>query len=618
MTLNKAQKNSLEHNHKVVFVYASHRHILRPFTFHLLYHRALHDAILRSFLETAYESIRCEVNAAADSPELQPSGAPVLPASFEGLTETTAAPLFGFFVLSLTTLAQIGMVLAARQDFKDAMKGGFPAVWDPESFLTMRILQTTDASSTLEACIEKRRIGVALSPGIACCGDPSSIIEVDLADLFRMPDLGRSQAHSDGAFVQLAHDINLSRVYIPNVSVLLIGGNANDACISAVTRHLTSQAMPHEHVKLLNLLSPKDSQRFGNEPVHLSKVQGNPCEQIAIVGMSCRVPGASDADDLWKLLKEGKDTLQEIPERLYRYQDYHSASYRDRNVMRVRTANCLSNPSLFDKSLLEGVGSVDDCAKLDPQQRVAILTTHEALQRAGYGFSPRHPPKHPQQWSSHLAYCSDDYREHLSRDIDGSFVSDTHRAHLVARVNEVFGFRGEACSYDTACSSALVAVEAACSSLLAGETSAAVTGGVNIITQPQITIGLDRGFFLSPSSQCMTLDDAGSGYSRADAVSIMLLKRLTDAVRDNDPILAVISSAATNHSGESFSITHPHGETQCRLYQSGMLASGTLPRDYSYIEMHGTGTQSGDLEEVTGIVRDVRGEEEARRVSTSA
>lgn len=270
--------------------------------------------------------------------------------------------------------------------------------------------------------------------------------------------------------------------------------------------------------------------------------------------------------------------------------------------MRVRTANCLSNPSLFDKSLLEGVGSVDDCAKLDPQQRVAILTTHEALQRAGYGFSPRHPPKHPQQWSSHLAYCSDDYREHLSRDIDGSFVSDTHRAHLVARVNEAFGFRGEACSYDTACSSALVAVEAACSSLLAGETSVAVTGGVNIITQPQITIGLDRGFFLSPSSQCMTLDDAGSGYSRADAVSIMLLKRLTDAVRDNDPILAVISSAATNHLGESFSITHPHGETQCRLYQSGMLASGTLPRDYSYIEMHGTGTQSGDLEEVTGIV----------------
>ncbi len=82
----------------------------------------------------------------------------------------------------------------------------------------------------------------------------------------------------------------------------------------------------------------------------------------------------------------------------------------------------------------------------------------------------------------------------------------------------------------------------------------------------------------------MTLDDARCRYSRADAVSVMLLKRLQDAVRDGDPILAVISSAATNHSGESFSITHPHGPTQKRLYQSGMLASKTLPEDFSYIE----------------------------------
>lgn len=271
--------------------------------------------------------------------------------------------------------------------------------------------------------------------------------------------------------------------------------------------------------------------------------------------------------------------------------------------MRVKTGNFVACSSLFDKSILGEVASVSDCSKLDPQQRVAILTAHETLQRAGYGFSPHQHPRSPEQWSTHLAYCSDDYREHLSQSIEADFVPSTHRAHLVARVNEVFGFRGEACTYDTACSSALVAVEAACNSLLSGETSAAITGGINILLQPQITIGLDRGFFLSASSQCMTLDDAGAGYSRADAVSIMLLKRLTDAVRDGDPILALISSAATNHSGESFSITHPHGPTQKRLYQSGMLASKTLPHDYSYIEMHGTGTQSGDFEEVTGIVQ---------------
>lgn len=306
-------------------------------------------------------------------------------------------------------------------------------------------------------------------------------------------------------------------------------------------------------------------------------------------------------------------TCTQIPPRLYRYQDYHSASYRERNVMRVKTGNFVESSSLFDKCILGQDVSFEDCAKLDPQQRLAILTAQETLQTAGYGFSPYQHPKNPEQWSTHLAYCSDDYREHLSQAIDANLVSNTHRAHLVAKVNETFGFRGEACTYDTACSSALVAVEAACNSLLAGETSAVLTGGVNILTQPQITIGLDRGFFLSASSQCMTLDDAGSGYSRADAVSIMLLKRLPDAVRDGDPILGVISSAATNHSGESFSITHPHGPTQKRLYQSGMLASNTLPQDFTYIEMHGTGTQSGDFEEVGGIVEtfggDKRGEE---------
>lgn len=293
----------------------------------------------------------------------------------------------------------------------------------------------------------------------------------------------------------------------------------------------------------------------------------------------------------------------QIPAHLYRYQDYHSESYRDRNVMRVKTGNFIASASSFDNSFSSEAASRPDCAKIDPQQRLAILTAHETLQRAGYGFSPYRHPKQPEQWSTHLAYCSDDYREHLSQNIDADFVSNTHRAHLVAKLNETFGFRGQACTYDTACSSALVAVEAACSGLLAGHSAVALTGGVNILTQPQITIGLDRGFFLSASSQCMTLDDAGAGYSRADAVSIMLLKRLTDAVRDGDPILAVISSAATNHSGEFFSITHPHGPTQRRLYQSGMLASKTLPHNFSYIEMHGTGTQSGDFEEVTGIVQ---------------
>ncbi|SAM86458.1 related to polyketide synthase [Ustilago bromivora] len=720
-------KKGQGHGHKVVFLYASHTQILLPSTFRLLVHRSNHDAILKAFIESAYRALRNEHDAAAQSVKDSRTPKPALPKTFEKLSEPAHAATLRAYTISLTTIAQVGIVLSSRQDFREAMQSDFAAIWDPESFLAIAVLRKTDVTDTLELiakAIEVIRLGCWLdayldtgnaywpipckqrltirgqedaiarfaerrrsegtpfeqtlggyATGIAAqasikeirllvqdygqediavierstipvldegewtflkdllgprlkerrirvklTSDPTSQLEcsssgyfhINLGEFLMQADAGRSQTHFDEALQTLREQVTLSRIYAPSIEMLLLGGDTRDSCAMRATRVFDEKQLPFTVVKLLNLLYPKDSHRYGDEPVNLSRVQGNPCQQVAIVGMSCRVPGANDADELWKLLKEGKDMCQEIPTRLYRYQDYHSASYRERNVMRVKTGNFVECSSLFDRSILGQGVSVEDCVKMDPQQRLAILTTQETLQSAGYGFSPYQHPKKPEQWSTHLAYCSDDYREHLSQNIEANFVSNTHRAHLVAKVNETFGFRGEACTYDTACSSALVAVEAACNSLLAGETSAVLTGGVNILTQPQITIGLDRGFFLSASSQCMSLDDAGSGYSRADAVSIMMLKRLPDAVRDGDPILGVISSAAANHSGESFSITHPHGPTQKRLYQAGMLASKTLPEDFTYIEMHGTGTQSGDFEEVGGIVEtfgnDKRGE----------
>ncbi|SJX66640.1 related to polyketide synthase [Sporisorium reilianum f. sp. reilianum] len=702
------------HDHKVVLVHASHKQILLPSTFRILHHASSYNVILKAFLDSAYRALRLEADTAARSIANGRSKSLTLPESFEQLAEVASFENLRSYAVSLTSLAQVAVVLASRSDFKEAMRGDFAAIWDLESCLSMTLLRTIDVTCSLEliskgietiklACwldfllnvgesdghkggsqrlticgrtetnaamaekfredgarieetiggyvveiangvrpvdllldeddeekcmslvteqsnvpslttsawtqlrtslqahLQQRQIRVHLDGGKQSCTATDLVFDFD--QLFSNLDFGRSLKHFDSALDLVREQLASSRVYSARIELLLLGGTMLDSCAQAATQALKSLQIAHVSVKLLHLLSPKDSHRFGDEPVKLSRVQGNPCQQIAIIGMSCRVPGADDADELWQLLKDGKSMCEEIPAHLYRYQDYHSASYRDRNVMRVKTGNFITSSSSFDKSFAGQVASSEDCAKIDPQQRVAILTAYETLQRAGYGFSSHKHPKHPEQWSTHLAYCSDDYREHLSQDIDADFVSNTHRAHLVAKVNEAFGFRGEACTYDTACSSALVAVEAACNSLLAGETSAVLTGGVNILTQPQITIGLDRGFFLSASSQCMTLDDAGAGYSRADAVSIMLLKRLTDAVRDGDPILAVISSAATNHSGESFSITHPHGPTQKRLYQSGMLASRTLPHDYSYIEMHGTGTQSGDFEEVTGIVQ---------------
>ncbi|KAK0552225.1 polyketide synthetase [Tilletia horrida] len=335
-----------------------------------------------------------------------------------------------------------------------------------------------------------------------------------------------------------------------------------------------------------------------SRPNTLSAIRGTPAGEIAIVGMSCQVPGAEGIEQFWNALESGLDACEMIPERLFRVKDYHSSSYRDRNTMRAQHMNPLARPDIFDAELF---GITPEFAKvMDPQQRLSLMVVYEALQHAHYA------PNASRSWNpssigTFIGICSDDYRENVSLNIKPGFSEGTFRAQIANRMSKYFGWNGPSVTLDTACSSALVAIESACSFLAAGKCNAAVAGGVNVLTQPQIFVGLDRGFFLNSTGQCITFDDTGSGYSRADAVSYVVLKRMADAVRDGDNIIGSIRAASTNHSGEAISITHPHAPTQRRLYEAGMLAAGLRPAEITYIECHGTGTQAGDGQEMDGI-----------------
>ena len=260
--------------------------------------------------------------------------------------------------------------------------------------------------------------------------------------------------------------------------------------------------------------------------------------------------------------------------------------------MRDSSVNFIERPGHFDPQVF-GVDP-DLAAKLDPQIRLALLVALETVEKAGYS-----PPSCNNQGKepigSIFGLCSDDYQQNRSYTIESPFTSALLRANIPTKVNQFFGWGGPAVTLDTACSGSLVAIESACNYLLRGKCKAVLTGGINVLTQPQIFIGLDRGFFLSPTGQCKTLDDKGDGYSRADAVSFVMLKRMSDAVKDGNKILAVVNSAATNHSGESFSITHPHYQTQRRLYRSGLIAARLdSPNTVNYAELHGTGVSVAD------------------------
>lgn len=169
------------------------------------------------------------------------------------------------------------------------------------------------------------------------------------------------------------------------------------------------------------------------------------------------------------------------------------------------------------------------------------------------------------------------------------------------RINYYFKFEGPSFNVDTACSSSLAAIQLGCTSLWSGDCDTAVAGGLSVLTSPDLFSGLSRGQFLSKTGSCKTFDNDADGYCRADGVGTVVIKRLCDAELDNDNVLAVILGAATNHSAQAISITHPHAGTQSNLYREILQQSGVDPFDVGYVEMHGTGTQAGDGTEMRSV-----------------
>lgn len=233
--------------------------------------------------------------------------------------------------------------------------------------------------------------------------------------------------------------------------------------------------------------------------------------------------------------------------------------------------------------------------------RLALVTAYEALEMAGYAPN-RTPSTNLKRVGTFYGQASDDWRElNASQNISTYAVPGGERAFANGRINYFFKFTGPSFNIDTACSSGLATVNAACSALWAGEADTVLAGGLNVITDPDNYAGLCNGHFLSRTGQCKVWDKDADGYCRADGVGSVVIKRLEDAVADNDNILATILAGTTNHSANAISITHPHAGAQKDNYTQVMQQAGINPLDVSYIELHGTGTQAGDAVEAESV-----------------
>nr|BAJ65431.1 polyketide synthase [Aspergillus aculeatus] len=324
------------------------------------------------------------------------------------------------------------------------------------------------------------------------------------------------------------------------------------------------------------------------------------CSKIAIIGMSGRFPDSESPEAFWEILQKGLDVHRKVPADRWDVDAHYDETGARRNTSKVQYGCWIKEPGLFDPRFFNM--SPREALQADPAQRLALLTAYEALEMAGF-IPDSSPSTQRDRVGIFYGMTSDDYREiNSGQDIDTYFIPGGNRAFTPGRINYFFKFSGPSVSIDTACSSSLAAIHMACNSIWRNDCDAAIAGGVNILTNPDNHAGLDRGHFLSTRGNCNTFDDGADGYCRADGVGTIVLKRLEDAVADNDPIIGIINGAYTNHSAESVSITRPHVGAQAFIFNKLLNEANVDPKDVSYIEMHGTGTQAGDAVEMQSVL----------------
>ncbi|KAI1746759.1 putative polyketide synthase [Xylaria castorea] len=327
-------------------------------------------------------------------------------------------------------------------------------------------------------------------------------------------------------------------------------------------------------------------------------------DDIAIVGLAVELPDAQDTAELWENLLNGVNSCSEIPQSRFHVDDFYLKEHKDggkaKRSLNTRYGNFLRNPFLFDNELF-GI-SPREAKSIDPQQRVLLQTAYRALENAGY--VPDSTPSFSRDtFGCFVGSATLDYVNNLSSSIDVYYSPGTLRAFQSGRISYYFGWSGPSITLDTACSSSMVAIHQAARALAVGDCRAALVGGVNVITSPDMYLGLDRAHFLSPTGQCKAFDASADGYSRSEGCGMIVIKTMRDALAEGDRIHGIIKGIEVSQSGNAHSITHPHAPTQEQLFQK-LLAKTTInPHQITVVETHGTGTQAGDPNEVASLRR---------------
>jgi len=324
---------------------------------------------------------------------------------------------------------------------------------------------------------------------------------------------------------------------------------------------------------------------------------------IAIIGLSCRFPGGANSPaEFWRILSSGLDVIGDIPESRWDKRAFYDPDGAAPGKMYTMRGGFLDVPvDRFDAAFFNV--SPKEAADMDPQQRIMLELSWEALEDAGINpESLRGGDTGVFVGVSSTAYAVLNVHDNIANATSYALTGSCYSA-LAGRVSFVLGLQGPSLAIDTACASSLVAIDNACSHLRLGKTGLALAGGFNLMLSPDMQICLTKLQALSPDGLCRSFDAAANGYARSEGGGLVVLKRLADARRDGDRILGVIRGSFVNQDGESTGISAPNGASQERGIQAALREAGLGAAEIDYIEAHGTGTRVGDKTELTAIGR---------------